>query len=160
MRRASPLRALLLTLALLAAPLTGPALAVQPDEVLDDPALEARARALSSGLRCLVCRNQSIDGSNAELARDLRILLRERLVAGDTDEEAVAYLVDRYGEYILLNPPARGSTLLLWVAGPAMLAAAGGAAFVYLRRRRGARDAQGEALTPEEEARLREILRS
>lgn len=134
--------------------------AVQPDEVLDDPALETRARDLSTGLRCLVCRNESIDESNADLARDLRILLRERLVAGDTDEQAVAYLVDRYGEYILLNPPARGSTLILWIAGPLMLAGAGAGALIYLRRRRATRDAQGEALNAEEEARLEEILRS
>jgi cytochrome c-type biogenesis protein CcmH len=148
-----------LVLALAMALMAGPGLAVQPDEVLDDPALEARARDLSTGLRCLVCRNESIDESNADLARDLRILLRERLVAGDSDEEAVAYLVDRFGEYILLNPPARGSTLILWIAGPLMLAGAGAVALVYLRRRRGSRDTQGEALTPEEEARLNEILR-
>lgn len=152
------MKRLILALALVL--MAGPVAAVQPDEVLDDPALEARARALSTGLRCLVCRNESIDESNADLARDLRILLRERLVAGDTDAEAVAYLVDRYGEYILLNPPARGSTLILWIAGPAMLAGAGVVALVYLRRRRATRDAQGEALSPEEEARLKEILRS
>lgn len=147
-------------LALVLALMASPGLAVLPDEVLDDPALEARARDLSSGLRCLVCRNESIDESNADLARDLRILLRERLVAGDTDEQAVAYLVDRYGEYILLNPPARGSTLILWIAGPLMLAGAGAVALVYLRRRRGAIDAQGAALSAEEEARLKEIIRS
>lgn len=139
--------------------LSAPVRAVQPDEVLADPVLEARARELSKGLRCLVCRNESIDESNADLARDLRILLRERLVAGDSDAEAVAYLVDRYGEYVLLNPPARGSTLVLWIAGPAMLVMAGVGAAVYLRRRRGARDTRGEDLTPEEEARLKEILR-
>ncbi len=110
-----PLRIALLSLTLLA----GPAIAVEPSEVLSDPALEARARALSTGLRCLVCRNQSIDDSNAELARDLRIVLRERMVAGDSDDEALDYLVDRYGNYILLKPPFNISTLLLWI-GPGL----------------------------------------
>jgi cytochrome c-type biogenesis protein CcmH len=94
--------------------------AVEPGEMLADPVLEARARALSTGLRCLVCRNQNIDDSNAELARDLRVLLRERLSAGATDEEAVAYLVDRYGNFILLNPPINAATWLLW-ASPGLL---------------------------------------
>lgn len=152
MRRVLPVLALVL--------MTGPSAAVQPDEMLDDPALEARARTLSTGLRCLVCRNESIDESNADLARDLRILLRERLVAGDSDAAAIAYLVDRYGEYILLNPPARGSTLILWIAGPVMLLGAGAGASIYLRRRRATRDAAGEALSAEEEARVNEILRS
>ncbi len=97
-----------------------PGFAVDPSEVLADPVLEARARSLSTGLRCLVCRNQSIDESNAELARDLRVLLRERLVAGDTDDQAIDYLVDRYGNYILLKPPLTASTLLLWI-GPLIL---------------------------------------
>ncbi len=122
-------------------------LAVQPDEMLADPALEDRARALSKGLRCLVCRNENIDDSDAQLARDLRILLRERLVAGDTDAEAVAFLVDRYGEYVLLNPPATGANILLWIAGPAMLIAGAGIAFVTFRRRGGA---AADALNPEE----------
>ena len=94
--------------------------AVEPGEMLADPVLESRARALSTGLRCLVCRNQNIDDSNAELARDLRVLLRERLSAGATDEEAVAYLVDRYGNFILLNPPINATTWLLW-ASPGLL---------------------------------------
>jgi cytochrome c-type biogenesis protein CcmH len=105
---------------LLALPVPQAAFAVLPDEVLSDPALEARARELSKGLRCLVCRNQSIDDSNAELARDLRLLLRERLVAGDDDAEALQYLVDRYGIYILLKPPFKATTVLLWL-GPALL---------------------------------------
>ena len=103
------MKRLLLILTLLASPLW----AVQPDEVLDDPALEARARELSQGLRCLVCRNESIDESNASLARDLRILLRERLVAGDSNEEAVDFIVTRYGEYVLLSPRATGANWLL-----------------------------------------------
>lgn len=144
----------------LAATLAGPVFAVLPDEILKDPVLEARARELSKGLRCLVCRNESIDESNADLARDLRILLRERIVAGDTDAEAVDWLVDRYGEYVLLNPPATGSTLILWIAGPAMLLMGLGGAAVYLRRRRGARDAGAVALSAEEQARIDEILRS
>lgn len=149
------MRRLVLALALAAAP----AFAVQPDEVLDDPALEARARALSANLRCLVCRNESIDESNAELARDLRLLVRERLVAGDSDAEAVAFIVDRYGEYVLLRPKATGANLVLWIAGPAMLAFALAAAAVYVRRRRSAPESAAAALTPEEKARLEAILR-
>lgn len=137
-------------------PVAGPALAVQPDEILDDPALESRARDLSKGLRCLVCRNENIDDSDAQLARDLRILLRERLVAGDSDAEAVAFLVDRYGEYVLLNPPARGVNILLWVAGPAMLLAGLGIAFATFRRRG---PEVAPALSEAEKARLAEILK-
>ncbi|MAU51284.1 MAG: cytochrome C biogenesis protein CcdA [Roseovarius sp.] len=149
------MRGLILGLCLLAAP----ALAVQPDEILGDPALEARARDISAGLRCLVCRNESIDESNAELARDLRLLVRERLVAGDTDEEAVAYIVDRYGEYVLLNPTATGANLILWLAGPLMLGAGLVIAGLYLRRRASAPEAEAVRLSAEEEARLRDILR-
>jgi cytochrome c-type biogenesis protein CcmH len=149
------IRALALALALLA----GPALAVQPDEVLDDPALEERARELSKGLRCLVCRNESIDESNADLARDMRILLRERLVEGDSDEEAVAFLVDRYGEYVLLRPTATGSNLILWIAGPAMLLGGAAIAGAYLRRRASARPVAAEGLSEAEKARLADLLR-
>lgn len=137
----------------------GPALAVQPDEILDDPVLEERARDISAGLRCLVCRNESIDESNADLARDLRILLRERLVAGDSDAEVVDYIVDRYGEYVLLRPTATGSNWLLWAAGPLMLLLAVGAGLAYLRGRSRASGAQEAALSDEEQARLREILK-
>ncbi len=137
--------------------MAAPAMAVQPDEILDDPVLEGRARELSKGLRCLVCRNESIDESNADLARDLRVLLRERLVAGDSDEAAIAYIVDRYGEYVLLRPTATGANLVLWVAGPAMLMAALGIAGLYLRRR--SRPTTARGLTEAEEARLREILK-
>ena len=139
-----------------ALPVAGPALAVQPDEMLADPALEARARVLSKGLRCLVCRNENIDDSDAQLARDLRILLRERLVAGDSDEEAVAFLVDRYGEYVLLNPPATGANILLWIAGPAMLLAGAGIAFATFRRRG---TAVADGLNAEETARVAEIMK-
>lgn len=130
--------------------------AVQPDEILDDPVLEDRARALSKDLRCLVCRNENIDDSNATLARDLRLLVRERLVAGDSNEEAKAYIVDRYGEYVLLNPKKSGSTLLLWIAGPLMFVLAVGVAMAYLRRRSTA--AGPEALSAAEQARLDELL--
>ena len=127
------LRALLLALALIVA---GPALAVSPDEMLPDPVLEQRARDLSAGLRCLVCQNQSIDDSEADLARDLRILVRERLVAGDSDAQVQQYLVDRYGEYVLLNPRVNNHTILLWVAAPTLLAIGLGTLFVVSRRRK------------------------
>ncbi|OYX41816.1 MAG: cytochrome C biogenesis protein CcdA [Rhodobacterales bacterium 32-67-9] len=149
------MRWLILALALFA----GPAQAVQPDEVLADPVLEARARELSQGLRCLVCRNENIDESNADLARDLRLLVRERLVAGDSDREVIAYLVDRYGEYVLLKPTATGENLVLWIAGPAMLLVALLSAAAYLRRRRSAPDAAPAPLSAEEQARLDEILK-
>ncbi|SEI90458.1 cytochrome c-type biogenesis protein CcmH [Pseudooceanicola nitratireducens] len=131
------------------------ALAVQPDEILDDPVLEQRARDLSKGLRCLVCRNENIDDSNAELARDLRLLVRERLVAGDTDDEAIDFITDRYGEYVLLNPRTGGSNWVLWAAGPVMLITGLGIGLIYLRRRSRATET---ALSQDEEARLKEIL--
>jgi cytochrome c-type biogenesis protein CcmH len=149
----------LLGIALLATGLSlGEAMAVNPDEVLDDPVLEDRARTLSLKLRCLVCQNQSIDDSNADLARDLRIILRERLVAGDTDEQAVQFLVDRYGDYVLLEPPVKPTTYLLWY-GPAALLLLGGAGLaIAVRRRRAAPAAEG--LSEEEEKRLAELLKS
>ena len=149
------MKRLILILMLLASPV----LAVQPDEVLDDPALEQRARDLSTGLRCLVCRNESIDESNAELARDLRILLRERLVAGDTDQEAIDFIVDRYGEYVLLKPTTSGSNLMLWLAGPIMLLIAAAMGWSFLRKRSQVQ-ASGEkdTLTEAEKERLRQIL--
>lgn len=150
------MRRLILALALC---LAVPAGAVQPDEMLADPALEARARALSKGLRCLVCRNENIDDSNAALARDLRLLVRERLVAGDSDAEVIAYLVDRYGEYVLLQPTATGENLILWVAGPALFLVALGGAALYLRRRRDGFDAAPAPLSEAERARLDEILK-
>ena len=148
------MRAVLLGLVLL---LSTPAWAVEPGEVLDDPVLEERARALSQGLRCLVCRNENIDESDADLARDLRLAVRERLIAGDSDDQVIAYLVDRYGEYVLLQPRATGSSLILWLSGPAMLIAALAGAGLYLRRR-GRADTAPDALTPEEEARLAKLL--
>ncbi|MFC7703496.1 cytochrome c-type biogenesis protein CcmH [Plastorhodobacter daqingensis] len=150
------IRGLVFALALL---LAAPALAVQPDEVLADPALEARARDISRELRCLVCRNESIDESNADLARDMRLLVRERLLEGDRDDEVLAFIVERYGEYVLLRPTADGTNIVLWLAGPAMLIAGLGIAVVYLRRRRRAPEADHKALSDQEAARLREILR-
>ncbi len=139
--------------------LATPLWAVQPDEVLDDPALEERARDLSAGLRCLVCRNESIDESNAELARDLRLLVRERLLAGDSNDEVIEFIVARYGEYVLLRPTTSGANLLLWIAGPAMLGVAILIGLGYLRGRARAEDSQAEALSEAEKSRLDEILR-
>jgi cytochrome c-type biogenesis protein CcmH len=148
-----PLRQFLIVLALFAC---APAWAVQPDEVLADPTLETRARVLSKELRCLVCQNQSIDDSAAPLARDLRVLVRERLTAGDSDPQVLDFLVARYGEFVLLRPRFSWRTALLWL-GPAG-ALLGGALVLLLLGRGRARPAaaagQGEALTPAEEARL------
>lgn len=148
------MRRLILCLCLLAAP----AFAVQPDEILDDPAMEERAREISSGLRCLVCRNESIDDSNAELARDMRLLVRERLVEGDSNKEVVEYVVDRYGEYVLLNPLTGGSNMILWLAGPVMLLLGIGMGALYIRRRSVTPEPQVDALSEEEHARLRKIM--
>ncbi len=134
-----------------------PALAVRPDELLADPALEARARGISAELRCLVCQNQSIDDSDADLARDLRLLVRERLVAGDTDTQVRDYIVARYGEYVLLNPVIAPHTLLLWVAGPVVLVIGAVAVFLAARRRRAV--ATGGTLTDEEAKALEELER-
>jgi len=135
-----------------------PAMAVEPDEILDDAALEARARTLSKGLRCLVCRNENIDESNAELARDLRLLVRERLVIGDSDDQVMAYIVERYGEFVLLRPTIIGSNWLLWASGPLMIFLAGTFGLIYLRAR--ARpDPQMATLSTEEQDRLRELLK-
>ncbi len=142
----------LLILALLAAPVW----AVEPGEMLDDPVLEERARDLSQGLRCPVCRNESIDESNATLAKELRIVLRERLVAGDTDAQAVEFMVARYGEYVLLRPDARGANLILWLAAPALLLIALGIGWMTIRGRKPVPD----ALTDAEKAELDKILRS
>ncbi|MDC0737451.1 cytochrome c-type biogenesis protein CcmH [Cognatishimia sp. SS12] len=153
-------------LALILLLLVTPAYAVQPDEVLDDPLLELRAREISKNLRCLVCRNENIDESNADIARDLRLLVRERLLAGDSDTDVIDYIVygipgefAGYGEYVLLRPATGGSNLLLWAAGPAMLIVALGVGGGYLRRRAKA-PAQTEAtLTEAEKERLAEILK-
>ncbi|TYR34276.1 cytochrome c-type biogenesis protein CcmH [Mesorhizobium microcysteis] len=145
------LAAILLLLAV-----ASPALAVKPSEVLDDPALEARARNLSAGLRCMVCQNQSIDDSDAELARDLRVLVRERLVAGETDEQVIDYVVSRYGEFVLLQPRFSARNALLW-ATPVLLLVAGGSVIALHAARR--RRAAPAGLSAEEERRLRDILK-
>jgi cytochrome c-type biogenesis protein CcmH len=132
-------------------------MAVQPAEMLADPALEARARELSAGLRCLVCQNQSIDDSDAPLAHDLRVLVRERLKAGETNEQVMAYIVERYGEYVLLKPPFAWHTLLLWLI-PLIALALGVAAAVRGVARSNEGGGVSAALTREEEARLREVL--
>jgi len=153
------MRALILAVALLFTPLVaGVGHAVLPDEVLDDPVLEGRAREISKGLRCLVCRNETIDESNAELARDLRLLVRERLVAGDSDEEVIAFIVDRYGEFVLLRPTMGGANWLLWAAGPLGILLAGGIGVGYLRGRARASNAHEAALNIDEEDRLRRIM--
>ena len=113
----------------------GPALAVLPDEILKDPALETRARLISQDLRCLVCQNQSIDDSNAPLAKDLRIIVRERLSAGDSDAQVFDYVVSRYGNYVLLQPPLQQDTYVLWAAHFLLMVLALSIAFNYLRKR-------------------------
>lgn len=139
--------------------LAAPVFAVQPDEVLDDPMLEERARNLSAGLRCLVCRNESIDESNAPLARDLRLLVRERLVAGDSDAAVIDYVVARFGEYVLLKPRTSGSNLVLWLAGPAMLVLGLGLGLAFVRRRASDIDTGAAELSDQERARLEEIMK-
>jgi cytochrome c-type biogenesis protein CcmH len=134
-----------------------PAPAVQPDEVLKDPALEARARSLSRELRCMVCQNQSIDDSDAPLARDLRLLVRERLQAGDSDRQVLDFLTARYGDFVLLKPPFNARTLMLWLL-PALVLLGGGLALVLALRRQRHRAAPEEApLRPDEQARLAEL---
>jgi len=144
----------LATVALLAALLSpSAALAVQPDEILKDPALEARARTLSQELRCMVCQNQSIDDSEAPLARDLRLLVRERLTQGDSDSQVLKFLVDRYGAFVLLKPPVELNTLLLWSAAPVVLLIGIGALVVMARRRKTVSVAEA-ALSGDEQRRL------
>jgi cytochrome c-type biogenesis protein CcmH len=145
------MRGLVLALVLLASP----AFAVQPGEMLTDPGLEARAREISRNLRCPVCQGEDIDDSNAPISRDLRLAVRERLVAGDTDAQVVDYVVARYGEFVLFQPRAEGANLILWLAGPAMLLA--GAAIAYAATRRRAVAAEAEALSEADKARLAEL---
>jgi cytochrome c-type biogenesis protein CcmH len=135
----------------------GPALAVQPNEILKDQALESRARALSRELRCMVCQNQSIDDSDAELAHDLRVLVRERLTAGDSDSQVIDFLVARYGEFVLLKPRFAWHNSVLWMTPVAALIAGAIAMFGAIRRRRAV--APGAApLSPDEERRLAEVI--
>ncbi len=142
--------------------------AVEPDEILEDPALEARAREVGKELRCVVCQNQAIDDSNAELARDMRILVRDRISKGDTNQEVIDYMVDRYGDFVLLDPPFKASTLVLWV-GPGAIAIFGilALAMLFRRRKSGGADEvglvvtgeQAKPLSDEERRRLDELLK-
>ncbi|MFP7571473.1 cytochrome c-type biogenesis protein CcmH [Marivita sp. S2033] len=135
-----------------------PVMAVQPDEVLADPVLENRARELSKDLRCVVCQNESIDESNAALARELRLVVRERLVAGDSDVEVMNYLVERYGEFVLLNPRTGGWNIILWLSGPVLFLIALVVGIFYIRGRSTAAAPTEATLSEAENARLKEIL--
>jgi len=139
--------------------LGGPALAVQPDEILKDPTLEHRARALSQELRCMVCQNQSIDDSDAPLAKDLRVLVRERLTAGDSDNQVIDFLVARYGEFVLLKPRFSAHTLLLWLAPLGVLIIAAIAFLAAWRRARTPSRGAESKLTQDEEARLATLVK-
>ncbi len=133
--------------------------AMDPDEILDDPVLEERARSLSKELRCLVCQNQSIDDSDADLARDLRRLVRERLLAGDSDEDIIKFATERYGDFVLLRPPVKPSTWVLWYGPIAIsIAAAAGLVFYTRRRRDEPVDVTAENLTADEQAKLDRLL--
>ena len=145
---------LLLLLALFAFP----TLAVEPSELLPDPALEARARDIGRALRCVVCQNQSIDDSAAEVARDMRRAVRERIVAGDRDEQVFAYMVARYGDYVLLKPPFKAGTWVLWLGGPIVLVVAGGLLLIAARRRKPIVPPQ--PLSDEEQRRLDALLKN
>jgi cytochrome c-type biogenesis protein CcmH len=151
-----------ITFVLLMAAFAAPAAyAVQPDEIMSDPAKEARARDLSRELRCMVCQNQSIDDSEAPLARDLRLLVRERIAAGDSDAQVIEFLVARYGEFVLLKPRFESHTLLLWLLPPLALAGGGLALWIQNRRRSrsaAAQDPSSFRLTAEEEARLQRLI--
>jgi cytochrome c-type biogenesis protein CcmH len=149
-------RAAVLSCLLLLAPLAGRA--VQPDEIMTDARLEARARALSAQLRCMVCQNESIDESHADLARDLRVLVRERLEAGDSDDQIRAFLVRRYGDFILLKPPFKLETWLLWGAPFLMLLTGGGIIFIARRRQKSLAPATSLSLSEAERAKLEAML--
>lgn len=154
-RRCRPIATLLFVLSVLLS--TAPAFAVDPAERLPDPAQESRARALSEELRCLVCQNQSIDDSNADLARDLRLLVRERIVAGDSDREVLDYLVARYGDFVLLRPRFSGAGLVLWGLPPVLVVIGLAGAVLAWRRRRDAGSVDG-GLTADEEKALAALL--
>jgi cytochrome c-type biogenesis protein CcmH len=145
--------ALILSVALLAIP----ALAVTPDEILKDPAMEGRARHISQELRCMVCQNQSIDDSDAPLAHDLRVLVRQRLEAGDSDRQVLDFIVARYGDFVLLKPPVKLDTLLLWGLPPAALIA-GLVALIVMARRRHTVDLQAPALSAAEQKRIASLV--
>ncbi len=136
-----------------------PAFSAEPDELLADPVLEARAKEIDAQLRCVVCQSQSIAESNAPLAKDLRILVRERLTDGDSDEQAIQYIVDRYGDYVLMKPPLQGNTLALWFFPAFALLMAGGVAFFYLRSFKSRGATESEALSEDDEADLQRIIK-
>jgi len=138
---------------------TLPALAVEPSEILPDPALEARAREIGRALRCVVCQNQSIDDSSAEVAHDMRRAVRERLVAGDSNADVFAFMVARYGDYVLLKPPFKAGTLILWLGAPLLLLVAGAALLLAARRRRNQPIVAPKPLDEEERRRLDALLK-
>ncbi|WP_417807273.1 cytochrome c-type biogenesis protein CcmH [Thioclava sp.] len=151
------LKKLVLSLALLI--WAAPVYAVQPSEVLKDPALEARAREISKVLRCPVCQGENIDDSNAAVSKDLRLLVRDRLQAGDTDTQVIDYVTARYGEYVLFEPEKSGANLLLWYLGPGALLLALIGGFFYVRSRRNASEGPASpALSSDEQARLKELM--
>ena len=156
MRLSTRLSTVLASAALLAAVWSSTAFAIRPDEILADPKLEQRARAIGTELRCLVCQNESIDDSNADLAHDLRVLVRQRLVAGDTDAQVKQYIVARYGNYVLLKPPFTTETYLLWFGPLILLLGAAGVAAIYMRRP--SATGQNAPLTDDESQRLSALL--
>lgn len=139
--------------------LSAPAFAADPSEMLKDPQLESRAQHLGKGLRCLVCQSESIEDSNADLAKDLRIIVRERIAQGETDEQVKKFVVDRYGDYVLLKPPFKASTLVLWVGPFALLVLGIAAVFGFFRRRGTTAPAQPAPLTADEKRRLDALLK-
>lgn len=146
-------------LSLMMATMAVPVVAVQPDEMLEDPVLEQRARELSKGIRCVVCQNESIDESNADLAGELRLVVRERLVTGDTDEEVLDFLVERYGQFVLMKPRTDGWNIILWLSGPALFLIALGVGAAYIRNRSIALAPTEAALSDDEKKRLEELLK-
>ena len=153
------MKRLLLILTLVLTQVAPPVWAVTPDEVLEDPVLEARAREISKGLRCVVCRGENIDESNAGIARDMRILVRELLTEGKTNDEVMDFVVERYGEFVLMRPTTEGANKLLWAAGPVLFVLALLMAGLWLRARQKASGPGEEALSAEERARLDELIK-
>ena len=150
------MRALSLAFLMICFPLVS--YSVEPSEVLDDPILEERARNISKNLRCLVCQNESIDDSNASLAKDLRILVRERLVAGDNNDEVLKFIVDRYGEFALLKPRSDGSNLMLWLSGPLMLLIALIISFSFIKSNYNSKRGSSTVLSDHEKSELKKIF--
>ena len=150
------MRALFLAFLMICFPLVS--YSVEPSEVLDDPILEERARNISKNLRCLVCQNESIDDSNASLAKDLRILVRERLVAGDNNDEVLKFIVDRYGEFALLKPRSDGSNLILWLSGPLMLLIALIISFSFIKSSYNTKRGSSTVLSDHEKSELKKIF--